>query len=67
MSSTFTNPYPKERYWFDTSEYAKMDIRFLKAYIRWTKETGSHIDYLPYLIEELERRGYKRSNPEWFI
>ncbi len=47
--------------------YSEMDDSHLRNSYFLALRTNNRKHHIPYLLEELERRGYKQSNPEWFI
>jgi hypothetical protein len=73
MSSIFdpVTPVNIKLYWFDRSNdpilYSEMDDSHLRNAYFLALRTDNRKRYIPYLLEELERRGYKQSNPEWFL
>jgi hypothetical protein len=70
MSSVF-DPVFIELYWLDNYNnrilYSEMDDKHLRNSYFLALRTNNRKHHIPYLLEELERRGYKQSNPEWFI
>jgi hypothetical protein len=70
MSSVF-DPVNIELYWLDRYNnsilYSEMDDSHLRNSYFLALRTNNRKHHIPYLLEELEQRGYKQSNPEWFI
>jgi hypothetical protein len=70
MSSVF-DPVSIDLYWLDRHSnpvlYSEMDDNYLRNSYFLALRINNRKRHIPYLIEELERRGYKQSNPEWFI
>jgi hypothetical protein len=70
MSIVF-DPVSIELYWLDCHNnpilYCEMDDKHLRNAYFLALRTNNRKRHIPYLLEELERRGYKQSNPEWFI
>jgi hypothetical protein len=70
MSSVF-DPVNIELYWLDRHNnailYSEMDDSHLRNSYFLALRINNRKHHIPYLLEELERRGYKQSNPEWFI
>jgi hypothetical protein len=71
MSGIFDPVTLVELYWLDQYSnpilYSEMDDKHLRNSYFLALRTNNRKRHIPYLLEELERRGYKQSNPEWFI
>jgi hypothetical protein len=71
MSGIFDPVTLVELYWLDRYSnpilYSEMEDSHLCNSYFLALRTDNRKRHIPYLIEELEQRGYKQSNPEWFI
>lgn len=71
MSSIFYPGVPLELYWLNRNGkailYSEMDDKHLRNSYFLALRTNNRKVHIPYLLAELERRGFKQSNPEWFL
>lgn len=60
-----------ETHWVDKYNniipYDKMHYTYLRNSYLLALRTTNRKSHIPYLLAELERKGFKESNPEWFI
>ena len=58
-------------YWIDNAgsliKYAEMNDKYLINAFNLARRTSNRTEHVPYLVNELLKRGYGKSNPELFI
>ena len=71
MSGIFDPVTLLEFYWLDRYSnpilYSEMEDSYLRNSYFLALRTDNRKRHIPYLLAELEQRGYKQSNPEWFL